>query len=99
MLETKTKEGHISNNYQMYTLQTAVTIFHEIGHVFISYLGKGIIDTPEYPIGEAGFRLEKHVFGDRLNFLRDIRVGNRDHGVCPSTIASVQGQLLRVSNV
>lgn len=82
--------------------QFVVTILHEIGHIFYSYLSKGAIDTPQNMSdkpGESGFRLEKLVFGGILLFFRDKRVGDSDYGICPSDIASVQGQLLGVTDV
>lgn len=95
------KEGHILNAYRVYQFQFAVTILHEIGHVFNTYLSKGIGDTPPSPGGtvEAGFRLEKLIFGEKIHFLRDRKAGDSDCGVCPSTIVSAQGQLFRVTDV
>ena len=96
------KEGHILNACLTIKFQFIVTIVHEIGHIFVTYLGKGVVDTPQTLTkkpGEPGFRLEELVFGGRLQFFRDKRVGNSDHGVCPSTLASVQGQLFGVTDV
>ena len=109
MLDLKTrsgsagdKEGHILNAYRTIKFQFVVTILHEIGHIFITHLGEGQDKTPpsrsDEP-GEAGFRLEELVFGGRLSFLRDKRRLESDHGVCQSTIASVQGQLFRVTDI
>ena len=104
MLDLKTKpgsaedkEGDILNAYQSVWFQFIATIFHEIGHIFMTYLGEGVYDTPPTTAnGEIGFRLEELVFGGVLKFRRDKRVGDSDYGVCPSTIASVQGQYSRV---
>lgn len=96
------KEGHIFSAYRIIQFQLVVTIFHEIGHIFLTYLGEGLDGTPPKVPGkpaEAGFRLEELVFGGVLKFRRDKRVGDSDYGVCRSTIASVQGELFRVIDV
>ena len=96
------KEGYILNACRIIKFQMVVTILHEIGHIFFTYLGKGVVGTPQTlsnEPGESGYRLEELVFGGSLKFLRDIRVGDSDYGVCLSTIASVQGQLLGVIDV
>ena len=90
------------NACRIIQFQFVVTILHELGHIFFSFLSKGAIDTPQNlpdQPGESGFRLEELVFGGRLLFFRDKRVGDSDHGVCPRTIASVQGQLFGATDV
>ena len=89
------------NACRIIQFQFVVTILHETGHIFFTFLSKGAIDTPNLPDkpGESGFRLEELVFGGRLVFLRDKRVGDSDYGVCPRTIASVQGQLFGATDV
>ena len=88
------------NACRIIKFQFVVTILHEIGHIFFTYLGKGAVNTPSTlpnKPSESGFRLEELVFGSKLLFLRDKRVKNSDYGVCPSTIrqskASCSGQL------
>ncbi len=95
------KEG-LLNAYKIFQFEFVVTILHEIGHVFVSYLCKGLDDTPpDSPSeeGESGFHLEKLVFGGLLRIRRDTRSKDRHYGVCPSTMASIQGQLFRVIDV
>ena len=97
----KDKEGHLKA-YRVAQFQLVVTILHEFGHMFVTYLGKGVDYTP--PIqpdkaGEFGFHLEELVFGGQVKFYRDARVGKKDYGVCPSTLAPVQGQFFRVTDV
>ena len=96
------KEGHILNAYRISQFQLVDTILHELGHVYTTYLGKGVCDSPRTPAdkrGESGHRLTQLVWGGRMHHLRDTRVGDSDYGVCPSTIASVQGKLFRVNDV
>ena len=96
------KEGHIFNAYRTIKFQFVVTILHEIGHIFFTYLSEGMDESPPHQSrkpGESGFRLEEMVFGGELHFLHDKRLGDEDHGVCPSTIAPVQGQLFRGTDV
>ena len=61
-------------------------------------MGKGVNDTPPAPPQESGTRLEQLVFGDELHIYRDLRVGDSDCGVCPNIIASVRGQLFKVTD-
>ena len=88
------KEGQILNAYRMMQFQFAVTIFHEMGHVFNVLMGQGRLLTPKTekdPEPEAGFQLEKMVFGAQIAFFHDKTV--QDYGVCSSIIASVQHPL------
>lgn len=96
------KEGHILNAYRIIKFQFVVTILHEIGHIFFTYLSEGLDNSPPHQSrkpGESGFRLEELVFGGELHFLRDKRLGDEENVVCPSTIAPVQGQLSMVIDV
>ena len=98
---TEDTNGPILKAYRTIQFQFVVTILHEIGHIFFTYLSKGGFDTPPTTpkVGETGFRLEALVFGGQMRFLRDEKREESDHTVCPSTIASVQGQLFRVTDV
>ena len=83
------KEGHFLNASRIIKFHFVVTMLHEIGHIFFSYLGKGAVDTPPTvpnKPSEAGFRLEELLFGGKLLFLRDKRVKDSNFGVCPSTL-------------
>ena len=58
-------EGHIYDAYRIIQFQFVVTIFHEIGHVFVTWLGKGLDNTPpgeDGKKGESGYKLEELVF-------------------------------------
>lgn len=70
----------------------ALTIVHELAHIFINFLGRGQRNTPESMAdpssdtsqaskGEAGAYLEYLMFGGRLLHLRNHAEG--DEQVCP----------------
>ena len=87
---TEDKEGHIFNAYRIIQFKLVDTILHELGHMYISYLGKGVWDSPRNPggrRGESGIRLTSLVWGGGVLLRRDIMVNDSDYGVCPSTIA------------
>ncbi|CAD6593632.1 MAG: hypothetical protein ASARMPREDX12_007361 [Alectoria sarmentosa] len=56
--------------YRTFVCKLALTFVHELGHLFVQYLGRGKVDTPpslsrtgKGHIGEAGARLEVEMFG------------------------------------
>ena len=65
----------------------ATTILHELGHVFVIFIGRGATGTPPYidakigdrrdsTLGEAGFYLEEEVFGGIMSVMRNPNEGN-----------------------
>ena len=67
--------------FRHFLFQYAVTMLHELAHIYITFLGLGKIDTPPHiasevikkssDIGESGRWLEEKVFGGRMIILRN----------------------------
>lgn len=56
--------------YRTFVCKLALTFVHELGHLFVQYLGRGSVDTPrdasrtgKGEVGEAGAHLEVLLFG------------------------------------
>lgn len=99
------------NDYPDFLFQTACTLVHEMGHVFITYLSRGRAMTPpetrahlvgssEAPMdeapAEAGLTLESWIFGSRMIWVRETWIPTRENAVCPTLVALVQDQSLGV---
>ena len=63
--------------YRIYACSLALTIIHELGHLFVTYLSHGKVDTPNemktprgHDMPEAGFFLEIVMFGGRVGISR-----------------------------
>ena len=85
---TKAKKSKDPNSkehgdYRIFIFLFAITFFHELGHVFITYLSLGEQATPEELTpdlsgqharteGEAGNSLEGFVFGGSVVHARDV---------------------------
>ena len=76
--ESNDPNSTVHKQYRTFIFLFAVTIFHELGHVFITFLSLGDADTPEgkeseYILNmsdiqgeekpESGYTLERLVFG------------------------------------
>ena len=95
MVEAATRASHTMNrnDYDNKQLRTfnfilANAIFHELCHLFSTFLTKGRILTPphlnaqikgyvEEHRGEAGRYMETTLFGGTLEFSRDVNHGDR----------------------
>ena len=81
----------------------ASCVFHEIGHVFITYLMKAVEVTPpsikasvgRNKEGEAGGNLEQLVFGGIVTFRRELLFPTDDADVCSDIAIPLKGNLLR----
>ena len=78
--------------YKNFESSFVLTLYHQLGHVFITYLGKGSISGPVYTItsklapaimheGEAGFALEVLTFGGAIMFLANSDEEDERHDV------------------
>lgn len=96
------KKNLVSQDYRNFLFTFASSILHEIGHVFFTYLLKGVGDTPskirahligkEHDTeGECGRSLEQLVFGGVVSYWRDPITGNSRGDVCPDIVAMVRG--------
>lgn len=92
-----------SRDYRNYLFITATSIFHEISHVFFTYLMKGVGDTPPqtkaYVVGhekktegESGSRLEQMVLGGVVYLYRDRDRQTPVDAVRADIVVLVQGQ-------
>ncbi len=78
---------------------TANNFFHEMGHVFVTWLSEGQMDTPPLinalalgpldleNIGEAGRALEQYTFGGQVFYYRDPEWEEGDR-VCSRSLSS-----------
>lgn len=83
--KSKDKHSPDQKRFRVYLFTLAKSLLHEVGHLFITFLGKGQFLTPpnmidlEGPMarnshfenGEAGQHLEFLVFGGRVYILRN----------------------------
>ena len=91
----------VSKDYRAFVFSIASGVFHEMGHVLITYLSGGEAVTPpkinarvvahlapsEGRRGESGHSLEDMVFGGVVTVLRDPIGGSRDNEVCVDIVA------------
>lgn len=85
-----------SARFKSHLFATANTLFHELTHVFVTFLGQGRTETPpeflprrdaqssQHSAGAAGEWLEENVFGGQVVIMRDPNVtGENKDQVCP----------------
>ena len=91
----------VSKDYRAFVFSIASGVFHEMGHVFITYLSRAEAVTPpqinarilahlapeEGRRGESGHSLEDMVFGGVVTVIRDPISGSRDNEVCVDVVA------------
>ena len=91
----------VSKDYRAFVFSIASAVFHEMGHVFITYLGRAEAVTPPQinaPIladqapeggrrGESGHSLEDMVFGGVVTVIADPICGSRHNEVCVDVVA------------
>ena len=71
-----------SKRFQTFVFTLAKSIYHELGHLFVTFLGGGAIDTPPHikvpesgappnPYGESGQVVEKGLWGGLIYLFKD----------------------------
>ena len=71
-----------SKRFQTFLFALAKSIYHELGHMFITFLGGGVVNTPPHitvyksgelqrDIGEAGRFVEDRLFGGLIITFKD----------------------------
>lgn len=92
--------------FRVFLFIFAKSILHELGHMFVTFLGRGstgtplgmnvqLVDRPQSTEGEAGRYLENLVFGGFVSVLRNPAEG--DNQVCsylPALIESLACELI-----
>lgn len=78
------------HTFRAFMFKTANTLFHEMAHVFVTYLTKGQESTPPQindPTvkvsengGEAGRAMEVLLFGGTINYFREASSGKPSSG-------------------
>ena len=103
------KDDLTNRDYKGFQFLFAISILHELAHVFITYLTEGKKHTPRKQKvydktadgpntqGESGCMLEQLVFGGLITNFRDPIVGSPDDSVRSNIVALVQGQVLAPS--
>ena len=99
--ESKDPNSTVHKEYRTFVFLFAVTIFHELGHVFITFLSRGDADTPEGKESEylanmsgihgeekpeAGYTLERLVFSGIVSHACDPDKKDDDSQVCSTCI-------------
>lgn len=90
-------------NYEDFLFLEINCLLHEIGHLFITYLGLGKQQTPlsmsaetgykdDPKVGEAGRRLEALILGGTMGYWVDADHGTEDDEVCLQMVALIQNQ-------
>lgn len=91
----------VSKDYRAFLFSIASGVFHEMGHVFITYLSRAEAVTPpqinarvlkhQAPEGgrrgESGHSLEDMVFGGVVTVIQEPICGSRDNEVCVDVVA------------
>lgn len=85
-----------SARFKSHLFAMANTLFHELTHVFVTFLGQGRTETPleflprldaqsgQRSTGDAGEWLEENVIGGQVVIMRDPNVtGENEDQVCP----------------
>ena len=76
-----------SRRFRRFLFLFAYKFLHELGHLFVTYLGKAHLETPEEvgmtmaqdpdsegkSRGESGARLERHVLGGYMTIVHDFK--------------------------
>ena len=96
---TKNKSDPIHQVYQNFVFALSITIFHEMSHVFLTYLiqDKALSPDSMKPFGsaslpESGFYLEQRVLGGTIVLARDPLTGTREEHVGSDIAALARGE-------
>ena len=103
---TPDKSHSIHQEYRTWVFTMASFAFHEISHIFITYLSNALEITPpsikarvgssaDNEEGEAGRNLEERVFGGIVTFRREALFQTADEDVCSDIVTPLKGNLLR----
>ena len=71
-----------SKRFQTFMFALSKALYHELGHMFVTFLGGGVVDTPPHIVvhtpgeplrasGEAGRFVENQLFGGLITVLKD----------------------------
>lgn len=93
-------------DFQRFNYMFAHVILHELAHMFITYIGKGDVETPEamtanvsgdskYARSEAGHSLEVFLYGGAMTFWRP--ENNKSEEVCSELSLGPMSAVLHVS--
>lgn len=85
--ESNDPDSDEQKRFRAFLFIFATSFLHELGHVFVTFLGLGDVDTPPHvdahaggssqgDIGEAGSFLEEEIFGGVMSVMRNPDKGN-----------------------
>lgn len=100
---SKVKDDRDNKDHRDFLFMFSNTIFHEVSHIFTTYLTKGKEKTPptmnaqvtgtvHKTEGESGRRLEQLVFGGTIYFWDDPVIGTPNDHVCTHILALIRGE-------
>ena len=103
---TSDKNHSNHQEYRTWVFTMASVAFHEISHIFITYLSNVLETTPpsikarvgssaDNEKGEAGRDLEERVFGGIVTFRREPLFPTADQDVCLDIVTPLKGNLWR----